>query len=500
MTRWRFRLGILLAMILTNTAGAEEGPPWVDLLKLIDTTRNGVVGEWQKTSEGLSTKATEGARIVVPHQPQGEYDYRVRFTRASGANSVALMFVAGGRQVTFDIDGWGQHLAGIQQVGGRDMREYRERVANVTLHNGQSYTATVQVRKDEVRALLDDNLVHSQPINRAELSLLSLWSLPDTTSLGLGAWDSATTFHSVEVRHLNVSPSVPSTPRPTPPLRLLVERPSTSEADDLASLSDEFDDPKTIGNWLRVFEVERTGADQLERFDMGRTQDGWMALVPYTSTWYRDYRGELVHKRVSGDFVVTTRVHTAGRNGRGAPSRPYSLAGIMVRTARDASPQAWRPGGENYIFLSHGSANRPGSYQFEVKTTVNSDSQLEINDTRHAEAEIRIARIGEHFVLLRREPERQWTVHRRYHRRDMPRELQVGMTVYTDYENASRLDAAQHNRTVIRNGSPDLVAGFDYFRFQRPQIPTTLQGRAFSDPSQVSDEDLLRFLGESLVR
>lgn len=67
--------------------------------------------------------------------------------------------------------------------------------------------------------------------------------------------------------------------------------------------------------------------------------------------------------------------------------------------------------------------------------------------------------------------------------------------VYTDYGNASRLDAARHNRTTIRDGSPDLVAGFDYFRFRRPGIPTQLRGRAFSDSAQVSDAELLQFLG-----
>ena len=71
-------------------------------------------------------------------------------------------------------------------------------------------------------------------------------------------------------------------------------------ADDLASLSDEFDNPQTLSNWKRVFEEERTGADQLASLDIGKTRDGWLTLVPHASTWYQDYRGVLVHKLSEG--------------------------------------------------------------------------------------------------------------------------------------------------------------------------------------------------------
>ena len=66
MTRWRFRLGNLLLLLLANIAGAEEGPPWVDLLEFVDTKRDGVVGDWQKTSAGLVAPAMAGARIQSP--------------------------------------------------------------------------------------------------------------------------------------------------------------------------------------------------------------------------------------------------------------------------------------------------------------------------------------------------------------------------------------------------------------------------------------------------
>src|SRR5262249_47050770 len=158
----------------------------------------------------------------------------------------------------------------------------------------------------------------------------------------------------------------------------------------------------------------------------------------------------LVYKPVQGDFVMTTRVHVSNRSGSGAPRAQFSLAGIMVHTPRDITPQTWRPRGENYVFLSLGAANQPGTYQFEVKTTVNSDSQLQITEARSSEATIQVARIGDQFILLKKSATGPWTVHRRYRRPDMPATLQVGLTCYTDYPSASRLSPQQHNATVIR--------------------------------------------------
>lgn len=268
------------------------------------------------------------------------------------------------------------------------------------------------------------------------------------------------------------------------------------EKDDLAALSDDFNDPKTLTSWLRVFREERMGADQLERFDIGRTKPGWMTLMPYTSVWYQDWRGVLVHKRVRGDFVVTTQVRATGRSGDRPPASQFSLAGIMVRTPRNVTPQTWRPGGENYMFLSLGAADQPGSYQFEVKTTVNSNSQKEVEAAGGPEVLIRVARIGAHFILLRKPVTGgEWTVHRRYHRPDMPEELQVGMTAYTDWPTCERIAPEQHNRTVIRNGNPDLLASFEHFHFRRPAVAPTMRGRAFSDVNQVPDADVLSIVG-----
>lgn len=297
------------------------------------------------------------------------------------------------------------------------------------------------------------------------------------------------------------------------------------ESADIAPMSDEFSSAATLGDWQRIWRTEYWGRDPLERLDIGVSLAGWITFVPWTSTWYEDYVGELAFQQVSGDFVATTRVRARARDGDnphggshgGAAGSEFSLAGILVRAPHDdvacCDDGWWHAGAERYVFLSFGAADQPGTYQLEAKTTraaippeTHSVSSLEIAPAPGDEEELRVARIGGALLLLVRGPGASWVVHRRWRRDDFPLALQVGMTVYTDWAIASTYPYAEHNRTRIEHAwldpqtpaDPDLRAQFDYFRFARPHVPATLAGLDLADPGAVSDADLLAFLGDPL--
>jgi len=265
---------------------------------------------------------------------------------------------------------------------------------------------------------------------------------------------------------------------------------------DIAQLSDEFDNPKTKSSWKHVFQEEGWNANQLERFDVSATQPGWMLMMPYTSSWYQNYRGVLAFKEVQGDFVMTTRLRVNRRGGEGPPRTQFSLAGIMVRQPRAITPQTWTPGQENYVFLSVGTADNPGNYQFEVKTTINSDSQLRIVPASSGDAILQVARIGSYLILLKNENS-VWSVHQRYNHPGLSSTVQAGLTCYTDWPNVSKVDPRQHNGMVIRNGNPDLVVLYDYVRYRRPKVPASWAGKRLDNPQAVSDQELLQYLGAS---
>jgi hypothetical protein len=258
--------------------------------------------------------------------------------------------------------------------------------------------------------------------------------------------------------------------------------------DDLTKLSDDFDNPATLKDWKRIH-MDMRSPDQLESCDINKTLQGHLVMIPYTSVWYQQYRGVLAYKQVSGDFVMTTAVKTSNRARTAAPSRSYSLAGIMLHVPGNVtSPQ-------NYIFLSHGSANSPGRYQFEVKTTIDSRSTLQIEPAGVDHAIIQVARIGSAIITLKN-VNGTWTVHHRYSRPDFPHTMQAGLTCYTDWDNCKNIPPQKHNNMVIKNGQPDLVAEFDFAHYARPQPPAALSTSDLTNPQQVSDAQLLSFLGD----
>lgn len=285
--------------------------------------------------------------------------------------------------------------------------------------------------------------------------------------------------------------------------------------DDLRALSDEFDSSSTMSEWSRVHATEQwgAGAEQLEHYSIDSAASpgapGRMVMMPHTCTWYRDYRGPMSFKLVAGDFVITTRLRVSGRDGASIPASLFSLAGLLARAPRAITPGTWTPGGEDYIFLSLGYGFGPAQWQYEVKTTDESDSILTLTPAPANEAALQLARLGSFIIALRQDAGGAWQVHRRFNRTDLPAELQVGMFSYTDWSKVELFGPFIHNGAVLRDPlpdgvvdpnpfipfTPDLIASFDYARFARPAIPAELIGADFSEGGPVSDAQLLSFLG-----
>ncbi|MCA9069768.1 MAG: hypothetical protein KDA84_12635 [Planctomycetaceae bacterium] len=294
---------------------------------------------------------------------------------------------------------------------------------------------------------------------------------------------------------------------------------------DISELNDEFDDPSSLSDWQRVNEVEGWNADQLQEYNIDQSQVGRLVMQPQTVVWYQDWRGPMAFKEVTGDFVFTSEIVITDRDDLGisdADNVPneaaFSLGGVMIRTPRNiVDPSTdWQPGsqmddgtnnGENYVFLSLGHGT-DGQFSFEVKTTRNSDSQLQLTPLGQDvnTATLRIARIGNSIITMYQLEGEGWTVHQRYSRPDMPETMQLGLVTYSDWNKASDYDPFFHNSNVLQPGitdptpsepfNPDLVAGFEYARFARPYVPAALEGVDLVNVA--SDEELLSFLGDDL--
>lgn len=247
----------------------------------------------------------------------------------------------------------------------------------------------------------------------------------------------------------------------------------------LASLSDEFEGAASLERWRSHAQAE--GWQEMIR--TLNVDGGRLTLEPTVSGWYADFRGPFLFQEITGDFVATTRVRARGTRTE-LPRTTWSLAGLMVREARHTTAETWEPRAENWLFATTGIAAQTGQPVIETKTTVNGRSALNLHPVAAGWMELRIVRVGRDFlVFYRAEGEAEWTLQERFHRPDLPRAVQVGVNAYSGWDLVPNLwnDPATFNRTVLADRETDLVAEFDWVRFDRPTVPDALRGVRLSD-------------------
>jgi hypothetical protein len=216
-------------------------------------------------------------------------------------------------------------------------------------------------------------------------------------------------------------------------------------------LSDTFDDPKTLKNW-KILEVQGRKMDLYEKIDIGQSRKGWLTIVPRRSRgWYQETMGPMVYKEVEGDFLIETRVMTRSRSAKDqAPQATYNSGGLIVRNPASGPRQ------QNWVVVNVG--KQDPNTGTEVKTTVNSASQLELQEGTHS-GDLRLARIGTTiYCLSKLEGKTEWTLIKEFNRRDLPKRVQVGLMA-----NAW-------------GDAGDAIAEYDYVRFSVPKQQSDLTG------------------------
>ena len=272
----------------------------------------------------------------------------------------------------------------------------------------------------------------------------------------------------------------------------------TPAPDDLQGLSDEFTDEKSLADWKQFHEAE--GWMTMTRtLDVNKTSAGQLYFEPATSGWYGDFHGAFLFKEVTGDFLATARLKVGGKTGE-LPTALWSLAGLMIREPRPGTNKdKWQAAGENWLFFTTGIAEPAGQMVFETKSTVNSRSNLKLRPAKTGWVELAVARVRAAFILLYRfDGESKWTVQERFHRRDLPRTVQVGINAYSDWYGAQEFhnDPLKFNTVPAKNSKADLVVTVDYVRFRRLQSPSGPR----SDAGELTDyglsnEELIKKLG-----
>ncbi len=185
----------------------------IDLLPLVDPGCDAVVGKWSQSANGLSVAAGDqtttgkgSLRLQLPYQPPEEYDFEIEFTASAAtgrmlgqilsasARNFSLLWAAGAES---------QPLAGFEMLDGLSTG----RQTNTTkplpggIESGRRYRSRVEVRRDSVRAFLNDKEVVSWKGSFGSLSIDEQTRLRDELHLGLRT-SRPVTYHKITVREI----------------------------------------------------------------------------------------------------------------------------------------------------------------------------------------------------------------------------------------------------------------------------------------------------------
>jgi hypothetical protein len=191
----------------TATQERPKETKWLDLLPFVDPVKDKIEGTWRRTEAGISLEDGPSGLLAIPVAPKGGYEFRVRFTRTSGDDTVAIVLPAGPKAVGLLLSFWHGLASGLGNIKGEDPRANETRVRPGRIENNVEHTVYAKVIAGpglaEITATLDNKplLTWKGPTN--DLSVFFCFELPKAEGLGLGISNSKITWHSAELRMLS---------------------------------------------------------------------------------------------------------------------------------------------------------------------------------------------------------------------------------------------------------------------------------------------------------
>ncbi|HWE02778.1 MAG TPA: hypothetical protein VG326_10255 [Tepidisphaeraceae bacterium] len=174
----------------------------VNLMPLIDVSRDANDGVWQKTANGGIMSTGGRCRIRIPYQPPEEYDFRVVFKRVNGDGWMGQIAWLGGKGVIWILAANSNNTSGFGQLAGRWIDNNSTTVRNnVILQNDRPYTSVVHVRRGRLSASVDGKLVADYKTNGSDMNLPGDWLVGENI-LGLASEGARVQFDAIEIHEI----------------------------------------------------------------------------------------------------------------------------------------------------------------------------------------------------------------------------------------------------------------------------------------------------------
>jgi hypothetical protein len=196
------RIGPASEEALTPEETSVESPTPVrtpvDLLKLVDPSRDAVAGTWAIENGALLTPEVPWGRLEIPCLPPDEYELRVVATRVRGGDSLNLGLATKGRQFMVVLDGNGGTQSGLDLIKGKGFGENSTTFSEKVFPPGVPTAVLARVRKTGLTVSVGSRKVLEWAGDLRSTDVLSSWYVRSNGTLFVGAY--ATQFRIDEMR------------------------------------------------------------------------------------------------------------------------------------------------------------------------------------------------------------------------------------------------------------------------------------------------------------
>lgn len=190
-----------------------QGP--VDLLPLVDLTRDSLEAGWTPEAGGFKTDGKRARRLLLPYEPPEEYDLLVESTRISGRDSQFITLPAPGAILCWNMGQKGQRL----------FFDHKDRIVVAAQDDpsidtpNRPLATLIKVRRDGVEVLVNGKQVVDYHGPFADVNT-NKFGVKNQKTPGIGSWTNAAIVYTrVQVTPISGSGRIVNpghTPAPSP--------------------------------------------------------------------------------------------------------------------------------------------------------------------------------------------------------------------------------------------------------------------------------------------
>lgn len=180
-----------------------DGKPEIDLLKLIDTKRDQVAGDWKLEDGKLVSPKQYGARLELPGDAPAEYRLITIVEPLDKPNGLILgQRVSGNRCLVLLNYATDKVRGAIENVDGKNVGSSSTTFERAVFETGRLSQVVCTVRKDSIRVSVDGREVISWQGDPQRLSVGDYWKTPHPERLFIGAYDCRYRIHRLAIEPL----------------------------------------------------------------------------------------------------------------------------------------------------------------------------------------------------------------------------------------------------------------------------------------------------------